>query len=117
MRLDLLVVCCLGLPVACTIALASPAAPTFTAGERLIVERNELLARAVTLDPWMVRRWLDETPVHPAAAQNAHPAALPGGLDSAKNPDISAKERGSAEATYDLIRLIRKAAPPTTKTP
>ena len=116
MRTGLCFVWCLGLPLWSGIALAETAAkpgtPTFTAAEVVIVTRNDLLTRTIGTDPWLVRRLLDKL------ADAAQPRGrdlvgqrAPAGFDAGKNPDLVGSARGSADGTYDLVQLIKKAAP------
>ena len=88
--------------------------PSFTAAEMAVLQRNDLLARAIGPDPWLVRHWMDRIEARSPAAEGG---SAPDGFDARKNPDLSAAGRGSADGTYDLIQLIKKAAPQPIKKP
>ncbi|PWT89666.1 MAG: hypothetical protein C5B56_06715 [Proteobacteria bacterium] len=112
---------CAGMPLllAASVILADgPAAAqaprtsgqVFSASERQIIDRNELLAAAVTRDPQLVRRALDAIAALDEMRAGAVAEDREGKREPApKNPDLDRLERASPEAVNDLFQLLKQA--------
>lgn len=82
----------LSIAAACTAPLAGDA-PQFTPTEATLIEQHEPLRTLLRNDPVRLRRLLDES-------RRESPAPGPG--------------RSSAEASYDLLQLLKKVGQTTT---
>lgn len=118
MRVSVIVMGLMSLPLWSGVAMAdlrgrSEQPPTFTAAENEIISRNELLAKMVATDPWLVRRTLDRLEAGGkggTASATRTVKAPPDGFDPTRNPDLADSDRNSPEAAYDLFQLIKQAA-------
>lgn len=92
--------------------------PDFSAAERAIIDRNRALAIALSVDPGVVRRILDEMaqpkprPERKGAEKqrgmfDRNGASAP--IDLSENPDIDVYlQRASPEAAYDLFQILKR---------
>jgi hypothetical protein len=93
--------------------------PQFSAADRAVIARNELLRSVVEQDPALVRRALDalanlddaqartdmSSSSSPAAPSTSQPPSAP-----SSNPDLDRLDRASPEAMNDLFQLLKQAA-------
>jgi hypothetical protein len=97
------------------------AAAGFSAADRAVIERNEMLRSIVDVEPALVRRVLDALAridtvqtrselrqERPRATRRPVAAERP--FDEAKNPDLDRLDRSSPEAMNDLFQLLKQAA-------
>ena len=89
-----------------------------TRDEQAIIGRNQALVAAMTIDPDVVRRILDE--MAKPARDEKRPRLPRGGigdgkgsaaseLDAARNPDLEIyMQRASPEAAYDLMQILKR---------
>jgi hypothetical protein len=106
-------------PACAQLPAPANAAPTFSAADRIVIARNQMLQSIVEQEPALVRRVLDAL----AAIENVQPRSSampndsqaapgppsgPGGTSS--NPDLDRLERTSPEAANDLFQLLKQAA-------
>ena len=94
---------------------STDAPPVFSAAERVVIARNEMLRSVVEEEPRLVRRVLDAL----AAIDDVQTrgALMPGDAQAApgrpavpsNNPDLDRLERASPEAMNDLFQLLKQA--------
>ena len=91
----------------------TPATPQFSAADRAVIARNELLARIVDSDPALVRRALD-------LLDKLDEMPTRGPLEPSDNPDLDRLSQAppgalnaSPEAVNDLFQLLKKAGRPS----
>jgi hypothetical protein len=97
---------------------STDAPPVFSAAERVLIARNEMLRSVVEEEPRLVRRVLDAL----AAIDDVQTrgALMPGDAQAApgrpgrpavpsNNPDLDRLERASPEAMNDLFQLLKQA--------
>ncbi len=87
--------------------IARTAPPVFSSAESETIARNASLSRAVGVDPWAVRNFLDA--LAEADAEGITEAA-PAAQQSEEDPDFKRLERSSPEAAHDLLLIIKQAA-------
>ena len=112
------------LALATTVTMSAPAraqlrgptdsVPTFTAADRVVIERNEMLRSIADTHPALVRRALnalaaldDVKPRGALMPTDPQPAPRPAG--NSRNPDLERLERSSPEAMNDLFQLLKQA--------
>jgi hypothetical protein len=96
---------------------STDAAPVFSAADRVVIARNEMLRSIVEQEPQLVRRALDAL----AAIDDVQTrgALMPGDPQApsrpgrptgpSNNPDLDRLERASPEAMNDLFQLLKQA--------
>lgn len=91
--------------------------PVFSTAERAIIDRNRALAIALSVDPGVVRRILDEMaqpkprPEKKGAQKQRSMFDRKGEppIDLSENPDIDVYlQRASPEAAYDLFQILKR---------
>jgi len=116
------------LALATTVTMSAPAraqlrgptdsVPTFTAADRVVIERNEMLRSIADTHPALVRRALnalaaldDVKPRGALMPTDPQPAPRPAGNSAppSRNPDLERLERSSPEAMNDLFQLLKQA--------
>ena len=96
-------------------------AAEFSAADRAVIERNEMLRSIVDVEPALVRRVLDALARIDAVQTRSElqqerpratrkPASTERPFDEAKNPDLERLDRSSPEAMNDLFQLLKQAA-------
>jgi hypothetical protein len=95
------------------------AAPQFSAADRAVIERNEMLRSVVEQEPALVRRVLDAlATLDDARARTdmrsgtspAAPGTNSAAAEQSSNPDLERLDRASPEAVNDLFQLLKQAA-------
>jgi hypothetical protein len=111
----------IGVLVLCetTAALSQAGAPAFSAKERAVITRNEALSTAMSVDPQVVRRILDElAQPKPEGPEKKRPkqrdvfegrGSPEAPIDLSRNPDLDVYlQRASPEAAYDLFQILKR---------
>jgi hypothetical protein len=116
------------LALAATVTMSAPAraqlrgstdsVPPFTAADRIVIERNEMLRSIADTHPALVRRALNALaalddvqprgalmPTEPQPAPRSPGNSTP----ASRNPDLDRLERSSPEAMNDLFQLLKQA--------
>jgi hypothetical protein len=86
----------------------SPASPSFTREELVIINRNASLLEMSKTNPWIVRSLLDALEkAEPGSADYQSPPPPSG--ENSGDPDLGRMERASPEAVHDLFQLLKQA--------
>jgi hypothetical protein len=92
---------------ACADLQGSPASPSFTREELVIINRNASLQEMSKSNPWMVRRLLDAMEkAEPGSTTSQSPARSD---ETSDDPDLDRMQRASPEAVHDLFQLLKQA--------
>jgi uncharacterized membrane protein len=111
--------CVMMAPARAQLRGAAEAPPQFSAADRAVIERNEMLRSIIEVEPALVRRVLDtlartQDVQTPRDIRRETPRIAPRSpeplLDRTKNPDLDRLERSSPEAMNDLFQLLKQAS-------
>jgi hypothetical protein len=98
----------------------SPPAPRFSLADEVVIARNDMLNALLSVDPWGVRKILDELAelkqrAPPPDAGRHRDVTGPGAakgavrVDPVQNPDLNLLfQRSSPEAAYDLFQILKQ---------
>jgi hypothetical protein len=89
---------------------STDAAPLFSAADRVVIARNEMLRLIIEQDPWLVRRALDVLATIDDVQTRTAPSGAGRSAGQSSNPDLDRLERASPEAMNDLLSVLKQAS-------